>query len=137
VEYLDTSEEHAWRWSGNQPDRLSADKVRVQAGRDVRADERLPGSGSVTGLGTVDGSEFEFVEVTAFNARSGDYAGPGVTAFPDYTLQNLAAANVKIHFVHVPGAEQAWYLDAASFNAATPVTIRAGQATTGIDQVLR
>lgn len=138
LEFADTSSAHGWQWSGNTPDRLSAEQVRVHAGRDTTADdELLKPSASVTGLGTVEGSEEEFVRVIAFNAHSGDYAGPSELAFPDYALNNLTTSWVKIRFTQSRNGNQAWYLNATSFATATRVRVRAGQTTSGIDQVIQ
>jgi hypothetical protein len=136
LEYADTGDTYGWRWSGDQPNRLRATKIRVRPGQTTTADERLRPSAAVTGEVTVAGADFSIVNVGVYDAESGDYAGPFGTGFPDFTLGNLGAQSVKIAYRDADTGASAWYLDATALATATPVRLQPGQTTTIKQQVL-
>ncbi|MDQ2583748.1 carboxypeptidase-like regulatory domain-containing protein [Saccharothrix yanglingensis] len=128
---------YAWQWSGGAADRFAATPVRVRAEREVAHDESLVAGGSVSGTTAVDGDEYAWVHVMAVNARTGDVAGAGDTNYGDgYVVGGLGTQEVKLRFraIEREPRREAWYRDAASFGAATPVAVTAGADVPGVEQ---
>lgn len=135
LEFADTSQTYGWRWSGNADNRLQAGKIKVASGQTATADVRLRPARSVSGQVSVAGVDFSVVDVFAYDAESGDYAGPSVVGTPGYTLGNLGAGAVKLYYEDSGTGAHGWFRDATSFGTAKSVLGRP-QGTTVADQVL-
>ncbi|GLZ36067.1 hypothetical protein Lesp02_82540 [Lentzea sp. NBRC 105346] len=139
LEFTATSGNHGWRWSGNAVDRKAAKRIKVEAGRETTSDETLQAAAKVTGVGLVEGSEDSWITVIPYNARTGDYAGPsGNGYFGDpYEVTGLGTQQVRLRFIDDIGRKEIWYLDAPSFDKATPVQVTSGATTPDINQTIR
>ncbi|MBP2320811.1 protocatechuate 3,4-dioxygenase beta subunit [Kibdelosporangium banguiense] len=137
LEYVNIQGTYAWQWSGGAADRFDAKMLKVDAGRDTKADESLSPGGAFAGRTSIAGQPYGWVEVKPVNARTGDVAGQVETDFSQgYVIDGLATQDLKIHFREVSSARYRtiWYKDATSYATATPVWITAGQTVGGIDQ---
>jgi hypothetical protein len=129
IEFVAMGEDYGWRWSGNAEHRLAATPAIVRVGEDVTADASLQPSAKITGTVTGLGS----VSVRAFNAVTGDWAGPHDSG-SQYTLGGLGTQQVKIRFRDFSSGQEVWYRDAASARDAQVIQVRSGETISGIDQ---
>ncbi|MCO1579883.1 hypothetical protein M8C13_29435 [Crossiella sp. SN42] len=125
VQFPDMKGKYAWQWSGEAPDRLAATPVRVTAGAATTLDARLKPAAKVTGKVIGNTIPFRYVSVNAYNARTGDAAGPDgrVTLNGQYFLSGLASQEIKIGFYAT--RHQDWY--------PKPVHVTAGLTLYGLD----
>jgi len=138
--FADKSGIHGWRWSGNQPNRWTAKRVKVTSGRDATANERLPYAANVAGVAVVKNVGSAIVDVSPRDAYTGDYAGPPTVAagVGRYWVSSLGSRDVRLLFTEVGGqGRTVWYLDAGSFVTATRIRLRAGERTDVLEQVIR
>ena len=91
---------------------------------------------SISGTVTVpDGVDLTSISVSAQAADQ--WYSVQLEADGRYTFTDLPAGSFKIQFSgYRSGAVSQWYGGASSYEAATPVTVAAGQAVTGIDVTL-
>lgn len=132
LEFVGLTDAYGWRWSGNAEHRLAATPVTVVEGGDVAMDALLQPTGKITGSATGN----DMVSIVAFNAISGDWAGPRVTD-SQFTLAGLGTQQVKVKFTEHGSQKEVWFRDAASARDAQVVQVRSGETTPGIDQVIR
>ncbi|MBN6039100.1 carboxypeptidase-like regulatory domain-containing protein [Amycolatopsis sp. 195334CR] len=125
VQFPDMTGKYAWQWSGAKADRFAATPVRVTAGATAPLDARLEPAGKVTGR--IHGATLPayFLSVNAYNAATGDPAGPDgrVESTFDYELSGLDTQQIRISFVATQHVD--WYPE--------PVSVVAGQTRAGLD----
>ncbi len=143
VIFTDATGGYGWQWSGGAAHRKAATPVKVTVGGNAKADAKLVKAAKVTGKITIVGGDPD-VQGTAlaYSAVTGDIAGPyaptGDYENGVYVLGGLASQEVKIAFdASTAGYLDSWYRDADSFRKATPVRVRAGTTTSGIDGTVR
>lgn len=126
----------AWHWSGNVPDRTRASKVKITAGQTATADTKFNAPTKVTGrLLNQDGTAANDADIYAFNARTGDLAGPVARYwYSPYELEGLTTEQIKIYY-QTRGRPDGWYENKRDFRTATPVAVREGETRT-IDLVV-
>lgn len=128
---------YAWQWSGGAADRYAADPVAVTAGQTTVLDANLVPAGQITGRTlNADGTVFfGSGDVRSFNTRTGDQAGPvGFTSSGTYTVTGFSSQRVKLEYL--AEGNRTWYDRASTFAEATPVRVRTGRTTTGIDLIM-
>lgn len=136
------------QWYDDSPSIGAATRVYVSA---VRATEGIDAalvkegsiSGTVTGLATGKPVAEVCVDATSADGAYGEgYLGGTVTAADGtYTVTGLAADSYDVHFSPCGAASRRYfqeYYDGSSYQAsATPVSVSAGENTTGIDATLK
>jgi hypothetical protein len=124
----------------NQSSLAAATLVPLSAGASVTlATEALATGGSITGTATDAGSSTGLpgIVVAAYDASGSFVTSTTTAAGGTYALVGLAPGTYSVAFSDPNGAYLTrYYADSRSLAAATPVTVVAGQPTTGIDQAL-
>lgn len=131
---------YATEYYDDSPDAAGADPVPVAREQDVTAiNATLQQNGSITG--TVTGPADEALQnICAVAIDAGDQeVSTGTTdADGDYEIAGLAPGSYRVHFVDCADGAfvDEYYDDEPSLEAATPVTVQAGQAHAGVDAEL-
>jgi hypothetical protein len=130
------------QWYNNAASSETSTPVTVTAGQDIAGiNATLQKVASISGKITAQpGVNLANAGVLALPA-AGSGTSPGsasVGADGTYTVSGLAAGSYKLTFGGGDtNALAYWYLNASSFETATPVTVTAGQAVTGINVTLK
>ncbi|WP_180987261.1 S-layer family protein [Arthrobacter sp. AFG20] len=118
----------------------TATPVTLAAGQSLTAiNATLVKGATISGMITApDGIDVGGVNVSVQSTSDGWYnASTLVNADGNYTVRGLPAGTYKVQFVGGnSGAVTQWHAAAASFDAATPVTLTAGNDLTGINATL-
>ncbi|MDI5975933.1 carboxypeptidase regulatory-like domain-containing protein [Amycolatopsis magusensis] len=125
VQFPDMAGKYAWQWSGAKADRFAATPVRVTAGATTTLDARLEPAGKVTGrIHGATGPPY-FLSVNAYNAATGDAAGPDglVKSTAEYELSGFDTQQIRISFYATHHID--WHPE--------PVSVVAGQTRAGLD----
>ncbi|MCU1515776.1 MAG: S-layer domain protein [Pseudarthrobacter sp.] len=127
------------QWYGGGTSFETASAVPVSAGQTVSGlNMTLLKGASIAGKITVpSGVDPQSVEVSA-KTESWSFGGQSqVNPDGTYKILGLVAGVYKVQFYgYSSGTLEKWYGDASTFEAATPVTLTAGQDLAGIDAVL-
>jgi hypothetical protein len=133
------------QWYRGRDWRSTATTVRITAGRQTTGiGARLVADGTVSGTVTTTGSApLGGICVTAVPAKAdfpGSKAVAGITTSAGtYSIGDLAPGTYKVRFSSGCGATgyaSQWWQDANSESAAAVITMRPGEATSGIDATL-
>ncbi len=134
---------YASEWFRSQPDATTADYVAIDPRVTTTVNETLARAGIIKGKVTDKaGRPIPDICVNVANARNGQLIPPidsgAMTDHGRYQVGQLAPGRYLVQFTDcngdVYGTE--WYRGKNSESFATPVTVRPGHATTGIDGVL-
>jgi hypothetical protein len=129
------------QWHKNAPSFATATAVTVTAGQDLTAiSATLVKGATISGKVTAPaGVVLSNVYVTASAAGSQWQTGGQSSVAPDgsYKITGLPAGSFKIQFSAMnSGALTQWHSNAASFDAATALSVTAGQDLTGINATM-
>jgi hypothetical protein len=123
----------AWIWSGNKSNRYAATPARVAAGRTVTMDAVIPAGATITGLVRNAAGTVVNADLRAYNAVTGDFAGPTTGTYfgQPYQLRGLAAQPVRIEYL-LPnsGNPSCWYDGTTDPKQARPFRVTAGATMT-------
>jgi Carboxypeptidase regulatory-like domain len=119
---------YAWQWSGRAIDQARASALSFRNNGVVRFDAALAPAAPLTV--TVNDAKRRLVDSLRAYAPSGAPVGFEALASPGVpvSLLGLPASTVRVR-AHLVDGTVAWYPDATSFDAATPVQVSPGQAT--------
>lgn len=116
----------AWLWSGDTASRRQAGLIQVQPALTTHVDITMSQGGKLTGrlLDTTGNPIEEQVELTPYNATTGDQAGPSTTSWMGtFTLSGLGTQDIKLRI------GSTWF-GGPTFATATSVPVVIGQTTT-------
>ena len=137
---------YASQWFNAQPDSTTADLVSVEPGVTTAASARLKLGGSISGTITdTAGRPLSTVCVTVYNASNKvlvilpfdfnfNLTGPG-----RYRIKGLSPGRYLVQFfdcMESPRYGNQWYRHKGTASSATPVTVKTGTSTTGINAVM-
>jgi hypothetical protein len=125
----------AWIWSGNKSNRYAATPAHVTAGRTATMNAVIPAGAVITGQVQNAAGTVVDADVSAYNAMTGDFAGPTSGAYfgQPYQLRRLAAQPVRIEYaLPSAGYMSCWYNGTTDPRQARPVRVPAG-ATLSLD----
>ena len=130
------------QWYNNASSFDTATPVAVSAGQDIAGiNANLQKGASISGKITAPpgvnlANAGVFAQPTVGSGTSPGYASVGADG--TYTMSELPAGSYKLEFDGGDtNALPQWYNNASSFDTATPVTVTAGQAVTGINVTLK
>jgi hypothetical protein len=129
------------QWYNNAETFADATALDVARGQNLTGiDATLAKGGSISGKVTVPaGTDITNLRVSAFSGDSQSTESGSVQVNSDgsYQLTGLRAGSYKLQFSgYQSGALTQWYRNAATFGAATPVALAAGQELTDINATL-
>ncbi|HYK33764.1 MAG TPA: carboxypeptidase-like regulatory domain-containing protein [Streptosporangiaceae bacterium] len=137
---------YASQWFNAQPDSTTADLVSVEPGVITPATARLALAGSISGTITdMAGRPLSTVCVTVYNASN---KGPVILPFDfnfnmtgpgRYRIHGLSPGRYLVQFfdcMETPRYGNQWFRHKGTAASATPVTVKPGTSTTGINTVM-
>jgi len=134
---------YADQWFHSQPDSTTAEYLAINPGVTTTLNQKLSVAGSIAGVVTDKaGRPIPNICISVASARNGQIINPinggPLTDHGRYLVGQLAPGRYRVQFVDcgngIYGSQ--WYHGKYNESFATPVTVRAGQKTTGIDAVL-
>jgi protocatechuate 3,4-dioxygenase beta subunit len=141
VQFFDASDDHAWQFYPDKPDRDTAQWVSVRVERVTAGiDGSLPEAGSVSGTITdaATGEPIGQVCVDTVSARTGHPIGMTTCSDADghYSARGLPTTSVKLFFMHdteSPQYAEQWAFGKPDKASADPVATTAGTDVSGAD----
>ena len=134
LRFYDNSGAYLSEYYDDKPDLDSADPFSVTAGVTTTINAELTPAGIITGTVTAEGSgaPLENVNVTAYEAATGDYVGSDTTNVSGtYHIGGLISDSYKLRFYDNSGAYLSeYYDDKPDLDSADPFSVTAGVTTT-------
>jgi len=135
---------YADEWFDSQPDSTTAEYLAINPGVTTRLSQRLSPGGTIAGTVTRGGRPAGDICVGVFNARNKQFVLPIYSSEPTtnrsgrYRVGQLAPGRYLVQFSDCDrGVDgNAWHGGKGRESSATPVTVRAGRTTTGINAVV-
>jgi hypothetical protein len=134
---------YADEWFRSQPDSSTAAYLAINPGVTTTLNQKLARAGSIAGTVTGRaGHPLSNICISVANARNGQFIdlidGGPMTYRGRYIVGQLAPGRYLVQFVDCGAGAYGsqWYRGKDSASAATPVTVRAGGTTTGINAAL-
>lgn len=124
---------YAWQWSGDVPDRFSAEMVKVTAGDTATMDAHLVQGGTVAGKVTDGERVVDGGYVWTYNATTGDIASPSFTNIKrDGTFSLRGHRTQSLYVEYRSYTAGCWYGTATGTGVILPrrVEVSAGSTTT-------
>lgn len=135
---------YADEWFSSQPDSTTAEFLAINPGVTTRLSQRLSLGGTIAGTVTRGGRPAGDICIGVYNARNKMFVLPIYSSEPTsnghgrYRVGQLAPGRYLVQFSDcdrgVDGTE--WYRGTGRELTATPVTVRAGRTTKGINAVV-
>ncbi len=140
LRFTDNDGRYLEEYYDDKPDLDSADPIAVTGGITATASAELAPAGLISGTVTAEagGARLEGINVSAYEATSGDYVNNDYTDTSGaYLVGGLAAGSYKLRFYDNDGQYLTeYYDDKPDLDSANPIAVTAGVTTTDVNAQL-